>query len=202
MELGKHYQLNQQKLEAVSEKEWMASLAKCRSHLRFKLKQKTLYGAHSEKNLGGDPYDYYISFAYDAILSGRWEWKSKFSLTEQMIRIMNSRITEEVEKVKREKSAALEVKYVDIVDELYNVGVPAYDPSQEEAEKWETQIQKVEASIAEDDVLKFFWDCIKEGHKRVETAALMDLKPRQLDKVRERFVRTVRNHHANKTPTP
>ncbi len=115
---------------------------------------------------------------------------------------MNSRISEEVEKVKREKSVALEVKYVDIENELYNVGISAYDLSREEAKKWERQIQKVEAAIAEDDVLKFFWDCIKEGHKRVEVADLMDLKPRQLDKVRERFIRTVRNHQANKTPTP
>ena len=202
MDVGRHYQSNQRRLELVSEEEWVIALEKSRKHLKLRIKQKTLYGAHSEENLGDDPYDYYTSFAYEAILSGRWEWKSEFSLADQMIRIINSRISEEVEKVKREKSAVLEIEYVDIEDELYNVGVPAYDPSREEAEEWERQVRTIEDAIVGDDNLIFFWTCIKDGYKRVETADLMDLKPRQLDKVRERFVRTVRNHYSNITPAP
>ncbi len=69
MEIGKHYQANQQKLEAVSEEEWIVALEKSRRHLKLRIKQRTLYGAHSEKNLGEDPYDYYTSFAYEAIIS-------------------------------------------------------------------------------------------------------------------------------------
>lgn len=162
MEVGEHYQSNQQRLEAVSEREWVATLERCKKHLESRLRQRTLYGAHTAENLGDDSHDYYTSFAYEAILSGRWKWKSEFSLAEQMIRIINSRISEEVEKVKREKSEALEVKYVDIEYELYNVGVPAYDPSREEAEKWEKQVRTVENAIAKHDDLVFFWDCIKE----------------------------------------
>lgn len=200
MEVGEYYQPNQQKLEAISEQEWIVALKKCEKHLKLRLKQKTLYGAHTEKNLGDNPYDYYVSFAYEAILSGRWKWKDEFSLSEQMIRIINSRISEEVEKVKREKSEALKIQHTNIEEELYDIGVPAYDPTREEVEKWEKQIQIVENAIAEDSTLVFFWDCIKEGYKRAEISTLMELEPRQLDKVRERFTRTVRNYHAQQTP--
>lgn len=202
MDIGKYYQANQQRLEVVSEQEWTNALAKCKKHLKLRIKQKTLYGAHTEENLGDDPYDYYTSFAYEAILSGRWEWKDGFSLSKQMIRIIDSRISEEVEKVKREKSEALKIKYTDSEDGLYKIDVLAYDSTQEEAEEWEKQIQTVENAITNHDDLLFFWDCIKEGHKRADIAGLMELELRQLDKVRERFIRTIRKYHAQAQKTP
>ena len=37
------------------------------------------------------------------------------------------------------------------------------------------------------------WEAIKEGKKRAEIAALLEITPKQLDKVREKFIMRVRN---------
>lgn len=153
-----------------------------------------LYGAHTEKNLGEDPIHYYTSYAYEALISGRWEWQQQFDLVEQMIRIINSRITLEVEKTKTEKASRLDVTYKDIESELYNLGVSSNDVELGNKVELENRINSIETAIQGDENLEFFWEGVKERKKRSEIADLMDLKPKQLDKLKERFIRTVRNH--------
>jgi len=45
--------------------------------------------------------------------------------------------------------------------------------------------------------LGFLSDAVKEGMKRSEVAAILDLQPRQLDKVREKLMRRVRNYQSS-----
>lgn len=120
MEVGRYYQRNQQKLAAISSKDWKEALAKCIRHIELKLKNKTLYGAHAGSRLGAEAVDHYVSLAYEKIISGDWELKDGIDLAEQMIRIIGSYISKAVKHSKTNKAAALNVQYVPIEDEFYN----------------------------------------------------------------------------------
>jgi hypothetical protein len=192
MKEGLYYKRNQMRLNLVTSEEWSIVLWKCREHIQLKIKQRTIYGAHSEANLGEEPIHYYTSYAYQAIISGTWDWQDQFTLTEQMIRIINSRITTEVEKIKTTKAKELTFVYTDIEGEFYDLGVSDSLSTQEHEQECERQKQIIESSIKGDSELEFFWECIKEGYRRTAIAQLMNVTPRQLDKFRERFLRTVR----------
>lgn len=198
MKVGQHYLPNQKKLSSVTDEQWACVLAKCKRHIKLRIKQKMLFGAHTEKNLGEDPIHYYTAYAYEAIISGEWEWQDRFKLAEQMIRIINSRITTEVEKTKTTKASEFSITYKDIESELYHVGEAMNNLSIEELKKFASQVETVENAIKGDENLEFFWEGVKEGKKRSEIADLMDLKPKQLDKLKERFIRTVRNNGEEK----
>ena len=64
-----------------------------------------LYGAHSDSRLGLNTYDFYFGEAVTAVYKGRWEWKyNDYTLSEQLIRIMDSMISEQVRKFKIENT--------------------------------------------------------------------------------------------------
>jgi hypothetical protein len=93
-----------QKLLAVSRTEWDDIIRICYNHMKLKLGNKVLNGAHSESRLGLNPYDYYFGEAVTALYKGRWEWKyHSFTLKDQIIRVIDSMISEQVRKYKIEK---------------------------------------------------------------------------------------------------
>jgi hypothetical protein len=191
METGKYYKQNQLLLDSVNESEWIVALDKCREHVKLRIGKNLLFGAHNEQRLGSDPIDYYVSYAYNAIINGSWEWKKGHSLTEQMIRIADSTISTEVEKVgtKKYKESRIVLKNID--DLFYTDDEPVDDSNLELKEKLEVRIKKIEQIIDPDEKLKDFWECIKAGMKPNEIADLMDLTPKQLYKLRERFTQRI-----------
>jgi len=77
---------------------------KLTTYVHFKLKGRTLFGAHSEQNLGGNPVDYYIDEAIGKLFSLEWKWQfDKYSLLEQLQRVVGSMISTNVEKFKTKK---------------------------------------------------------------------------------------------------
>lgn len=195
MVLGEYYKKNQNRIALVDEANWKVALKKCKEHIRWKLKQKTLSGAHSASRLGADPIEHYLGIAYEKILIGEWEWKKEYSLVEQMIRIIDSYISTEVEKKKTKKEESLKVEYIDIDKEFYDLVDPP-DSVQEEA-LYAEKLQKIENAIKGDSQLELFLDSVKEGMKRADIAELLDLRPRQFDKVRERLLRRVRTYQSS-----
>lgn len=195
---GPYYKSNNEKLKSVDDRQWAVVLQKCKRHVKLRIKQRTLFGAHSEKNLGEDPIHYYTAYAYEAIISGEWEWQGRFDLAQQMITIINSRISTQVEKIKTAKAKEFKITYKDIEAELYNIGVESQSVSEEKRKKFVTQVELVESAISGDTDLEFFWEGVKEGKKRAEIAELMDKTPRQLDKIKEKFIRTIRKNDDQK----
>jgi hypothetical protein len=101
------YEMNEQqillKLSKIPPETWEAVSNKCYGHINMKLAGKTASGAHSGQRLGMEAPDFYFVNAVNAIYSITWEWKyEKFSIDEQLIRIINSMISEQVRKYKRE----------------------------------------------------------------------------------------------------
>lgn len=200
-DLGDFYDFNSRKLEDVSDPEWKLALIKCEKHLDTRLKMKTLYGAHTAKNLGIDAKEYYMNFAEDALIFGHWQWKNDFDLPEQLIRIIDSRITTVVKSYKNRKHKnekkvedgfapnTIEIEFRDIEVDFYTLSSEdEFDISK--AEEYEVKIIEVEKIIKshKDSNVEFLWECIKEGKKRNEISDLMSITPKKLDKIREKLM--------------
>jgi DNA-directed RNA polymerase specialized sigma24 family protein len=91
------------RLRAITNSEWECIIKICYSHVDLMLGSKTKYGAHCEQRLGMSAHEYYVGNAILAIYQQIWEWQfEKYDLAEQLIRIINSRISNEVRKYKSE----------------------------------------------------------------------------------------------------
>lgn len=196
MELGEYYKKNHGRIASLSEADWKVALKKCKDHVKWKLRQKTLSGAHSASRLGTEPVDHYLGISYEKILAGEWEWKDEYSLTEQMIRIVDSYINTEVEKKKTQKENSFKTVYKDTEFEFYDLADPP-DSTDEEAIFTE-RLKQIEEAICGDLQLELFMEAVKEGMKRSDIAGMLDLHPRQLDKVKERLMRKVRGYQSSK----
>lgn len=187
MEIGKFFEQNQNRINQLSDDDWRVALTKCKEHIRWKLKQKTLSGVHAAANLGADPIDHYLGVAYEKIISGEWEWKEKYTLEDQMIRIVNSYISKAVEKAEKVDEEAFKIVYKDINVEFYEEEEPP--KNNRDAIMYDAKIQSIYTAAAGDVQLEFIVEAIKEGKKRVEIADLLEITPRQLDKLKEKLIR-------------
>lgn len=195
MELGEYYKKNQSRIASLTDADWKVALKKCKEHIQWKLKQKTLSGAHSASRLGADPVDHYLGVSYEKLLIGEWEWKDDHSLTEQMIRIVDSYISTEVEKKKTLKETAFKTIYTDKEEEFYDLVDPP--DSKEEEAIFAARLQLIEDALKGDSQLELFMEAVREGMKRSDVAAMLDMQPRQLDKVKDKLMRRVRNYQSS-----
>jgi len=200
MELGQYYHSNEKRLAKLKEADWKIALAKCEDHIKWKLRQRTLYGVHSSSQLGADPVDHYLSLAYEKLISGDWEFKDDMDLTEQMIRIINSYISKAVEHASTGKAEALKIAYTDIEHEFYEDKLfenPDHITETIAADNQHgNRIKAIEDIVNGDIELEILWDAVKEGKKRIEIAALLDKTPRQFDKLRDKLIRKVKNQQS------
>ncbi|MBS1532575.1 MAG: hypothetical protein JSU01_19885 [Bacteroidetes bacterium] len=191
METGKYYHANQRKVERLTDADWKVAMAKCKEHIKWRLKQRTLSGAHSASNLGAEPVDHYLGIAYEKILAGIWEWKDDFTLSQQMIRIADSYISKQVEQTTSAKSEALKIVYKDVEEEFYDLAAPPTD--EREREEIERKLAVIETAVAGDEDLEFMIEGLKDGKKRAGIADLLGINVRQFDKLREKLMRRIKN---------
>lgn len=185
------------KLEALiaPESEWAKALKKCRRHVQIRICRSTLFGAHSEERLGMDPVEYYVSFAYEAILEGHWEWKDERTLGQQLVRIAENRIGKEVELYRTEPRTQLLITNDDIDERFYSEDLPPAELTLIQDAVFNKKIEIIEESINGDGDLELFWECIKEGMKRNDIAVFMEKKPKQIDKLREKLIGKINKSH-------
>lgn len=145
-----------------------------------------------------DPVDYYVSFAYDAIIEGKWEWKLIRDLGQQLVRIAENRIGKEVEKYKTGHNVEFSAPG-DIIDErasgeyFYSTEPPPANPSILQEAVYSKKIAIIEEAIKGDENLEMFWECVKDGMKRDAIAAFMEKQPKQVDKFREKLMDKIKN---------
>ncbi len=97
-----------ERLHDVPDKEWLYVIDKLTMFVRFRLKRKTLFGAHSEQNIGIEPIDYYVDESIAKLFSLEWEWQfEKYSLIDQLKRIVGSMISTNVESFRNRKEKVL-----------------------------------------------------------------------------------------------
>ncbi|WP_298350629.1 hypothetical protein [uncultured Dokdonia sp.] len=202
---GTFFESNSIKLNTVSNVEWEIALRKAEKHLNYRLWNRTSFGAHTSENLGVPAKEYYLNFAYMSVIYGNWEWKDDFDLPQQLIRIINSRISTVVESYKKAKDKN-EERLKDGKHQLTTTEVPQdiestfYDLegdeeiNEEDLLKIEELHKEIEEFILEsnDDDLIMFWECIKEGYTRKDIAELIGITPKQLDKIKEKLLRQIK----------
>jgi len=187
---GKFYNANLRKLDGLTDAQFKAALHKCRIHLLVRLKQRSTFGAHTERRLGEDPIDYYTQYAYNAIVSGNWQWKDGRTLGQQMIRIIESTMSTEVDKFRTGKEPQR-------VDDEFDDGLYSDDPLPDAFEFTKEilinkQVDVLEEAIKGDEELEMYWECIKAKMKRAEIAAFMEITVKKQDKLREKLIDKVR----------
>lgn len=128
-------------------------------------------------------------------MTGDWEWKVEYSLIEQMIRIADSYISSEVERKKTKKEESFKIWYKDVENEFYDLA-EAPDSAEDEA-VFVKRLQIIDDAIRGDSQLELFMESVRERMKRADVAKMLDLQPRQLDKVRERLFRKVRTYQSS-----
>lgn len=92
---------NGDRLDAVTEKEWREALDELTAYLTWRLRGKTLKGAHSERVLGMPAFDYYQEEAVVKLIEGAWKWQERFTLGQQLVQIATNLITKQVERYQR-----------------------------------------------------------------------------------------------------
>jgi hypothetical protein len=192
VEKGKHLEHNLKKIALVTETQWTKALSKCKKHVEIRLRRKTLFGAHTQQRLGMDPVEYYVSFAYDAILDGRWEWKEGHTLGQQLVRIAENRIGKEVEKHETEAVGPLSMAGDEIDDFFFDNDKPPEQTTILQEAVFIKKIAIIEEAIKGDEHLEMFWECVKEGMKHA-IATFLEKKPKQIDKLREKLFNKVKN---------
>jgi hypothetical protein len=192
---GLHLISNQKKLDSIPDidTQWVKALKKCRAHVITRLKRRTLFGAHTEERHGMDPVEYYVSFAYQAILEGNWEWKDGRTLGQQLVRIADNRIGKEVEKYKTEQNDQISMAGENIDDFFYSEDKPPDEPSLLQEAVFIKKISVIEEAIIGDVNLEAFWECIKDGMKREEIASFIEKSPKQIDKIREKLINKIKS---------
>jgi len=193
VERGNHFEYNLKKLESVSDEELINALTKCRKHIIIRLQKRTIFGAHTDERLGMDPVAYYVSFAYDAILDGRWKWKDGRTLGQQMVRIAENRIGKEVEKFTAEHDSQFSMAGEDIDEFFYTNDPPPGEPTLLQEAVFIKKIAIVEEVVKGDENLEMFWECVKDGMKRDAIAKFMEKQPKQIDKLREKLINKIKN---------
>lgn len=193
MERGKHLTRNLKKLETVTDNQWIKALKKCRVHVVIRLRKRTLFGAHTEERLGMDPVEYYVQFAYNAVLDGDWEWKDGRTLGQQLVRIADNRIGKEVQKYGTTPGDSFSMAGEEM-DEIFYTDDPPFDtPTHVQEAVYSKKISVIEEAIQGDENLEMFWECIKDGMKREAIATFLEKKPKQIDKLREKLIAKVKS---------
>jgi hypothetical protein len=193
VEKGKHLQRNLKKLAAVTDPQWIKALKKCRDHVVTRLRKRTVFGAHTEERLGMDPAEYYVQFAYDAIVDGHWEWKDERTLGQQLVRIADNRIGKEVEKYRTEQGGSFSMAGEKMDAFFYNDDPLPGEPTLVQEAVFNKKIAIIEDAIKGDENLEMFWECVKDGMKREAIATFMEKQPKQIDKLREKLMSKVKS---------
>lgn len=189
MEVGPYYESNLKMRDKLSDKDWLLALKRCKEHVKMRLFQKTLSGVHSSANLGADPIEHYLGIAYEKILIGEWEWQSDRSLTDQMIRIIDSYISKEVKRKETGTAHLSTVVYLGDDIDFYNI--ESTNETQLENTINKIKVEAIEKSCKGDIQLELIVEALKEGKKRREIAELLDVDLRQFDKLREKLIKRI-----------
>ena len=172
----------QEQLDKISEKDWNEICSRCKRFLNSKLFNKTSYGAHSEHELGGPAVEYYLHEAILKIYTFNWEWKfERYSMTEQIIRLVGSLISKKVDKYRSSKED--DVLETELNDKLaINLFDEVYD------DKVDELIECIERIVKDDIDLKIIWESTKEGFKSSEIAELFEKPVKYIYRQNEKLI--------------
>lgn len=186
------------KLMAISDNEWRVIQEKSDRIIQNRIRNKTDFGAHSEGNLGMPINDYYFQEALSRLYEGKRDWKyEKRSLIEEISRIINDIIGDEVDKYKRNHKK-LAVTYLGN-DEL--LSIIDKNPNRDDDDnvfanekRYQEEIDFIESVIEGDDDLEMLFLALEEkGMNYSEICSEYDWDKTKLYRLVEKLKRKVIN---------
>lgn len=186
--MKRHEQVLQQ-LESITDDQWRATAKRCKDHIRMRTYMKTAVGAHSSDNLGMSPFDYYYVGAVEKLFKGTWDWKFElYSIEVQIIRIIDSMISDEIRKTFTAKKQSVKLNYVDAEENLFQFPTDIdIQQTQENEKEFNRQISMIQEAIKGDRDLELLFLCIQQGYKPSEIAREMNIDIKAVYKVTERL---------------
>ncbi len=154
------------RLHSIPDKEWVNIVDSLTKYVYFKINGKTLFGAHSEQNLGVAPIEYYVDEAIAKLFSLEWKWQfEKFTLLEQLQRIVGSMVSTNVEKFRAKKIMETPFEGTELVnlareenntndDELYDLFREALDECTKDDDELQLYVMAFDECSSFDEMSK------------------------------------------------
>lgn len=187
------------KLHLLSDQEQEKAVRELTRFVRNKMRKnskldRTLTGAHSEQNLGEEAVTFYVSKSITALYKpDGWDWKFEDrTLAEQLIRIANKFISDEVEKYRRLKDKEEGDPSHKFIPKDANELFDLLDTSENDKEISEILDKIFEVAkecTVDDDNLHYFTLRYLEGTDFNSIASEMDLTLNQIYVLRRKLVR-------------
>ncbi len=176
------------RLHAIPEKEWLDVIDMLTVFIHFKLKGRTIFGAHSEQVLGVQPVEYYVDGAIAKLFGLEWEWQfEKYSLLEQLKRIVGSMISTNVESYKNreEKVMPTENETINFLAEKNTVN------SEENNETYELFKKALEECSQDDEDLQLYVLALDECNSFDEMSIELGWDKKKLYSLQQKMTRRV-----------
>ncbi|MFR3216430.1 MAG: hypothetical protein ACLTWE_08030 [Dysgonomonas mossii] len=187
-----------ERLHAIPDKEWVDIIDKLTRYVFFKLKAKTLFGAHSEENLGIDPINYYVDTAIEKLFSLEWKWQfEKFTILEQLQRIVGSLISANVEKYKTAKEN--QVLLVD--NEVLAVIADKLSDDEYNDEQYELFKEALHECSKDDDELQFYVMALEECNSFDEMEEVTGFEKSKLYVLQKKMTRRIKSYLTTRKET-
>ncbi|MEQ8360381.1 MAG: hypothetical protein RH860_12895 [Cytophagales bacterium] len=192
------------KLHSLSDKEQEYAVSELTRFVMKKLRKgskfdRTLSGAHSEKNLGDEAVTFYVSKTLEALYKpDGWDWKfEERSLAEQLIRIAKKFISDEVSKYRKLRDKADGDPYHSFVPKDANDLFDLLDTSENDDEI-SVVLDRIyliaKECTADDDNLHYFTLRYLDGADFKTIASEMELHIEQIYVLRKKLVRRLESH--------
>lgn len=193
---------NSDRLSTVSDKDWCEALDELSTYLRWRLKGKTRWGAHSEKELETPALDYYTEEAVAKLIEGYWKWQDRYTLAQQLIEIAGNLITKQVEKYAREHPllkedgrcktdevfARRKLEFIELMDPEKLPDVMDEDDSEEMDETYEMVMRLV----SDDKELTVYVEAIRACGHFHELPGYLGFEVKKVYRLQEKLMRRVR----------
>ncbi len=173
------------RLHQVTEADWINIMQASRRHIhrRIPVSQRH-WGAHNEQRLGMAVFDYYFGEAVGKLYSGDWNWQfERFTLLEQLIRIIDSLISHQVEKYTTARANNVLFEYRESLLEAELMEETPPDSLEDESEV--VQMQLLEEVAAQKPGWSELLSCLKQGLKPTAIAQHMNKEVRDIYKLTE-----------------
>ena len=193
---------NSERLSTVSDQDWCEALDELTTYLKWRLKGRTKWGAHSEKVLETPALDFYTEEAAAKILEGCWKWQDRYTLAQQLIEIASNLITKQAEKYAREHPFLTEdgrCKRDDVIPERKPEFIELRDPEmlpdtmdddgQEELDETYEMVMRL---VSDDKELTVYVEAIRACGHFDEIPAYMGVSVKRVYRLQEKLMRRVR----------
>jgi hypothetical protein len=183
------------KLQSLPEDEVEEAIKQLTHHVKARLRfgskvERTKSGAHSAKNLGMDPIDYYVGESVKRLYDPNgWDWKfEKFTLAQQLMRIANKLISDKVADYKA-KQWTLPVFDERDAGDIYDLQEIAANDAKGNEESYTKLIQFAYEVSLDDDDLQYFVIRYFEKASFATIATEMNIEVKKVYVLRKKLVR-------------